>query len=277
MDSRKLFAFGAGIGLVIALATALGPLKGGGGDAGIAARVGDGVVTKAKLDRSIAALSADNRNPVSAADRVRVLDRLIDEEALVQRGIQLGLPASDLAVRKALVDAMMQFATAEADAKQPTEAELRAFYANRPALFATEARLRVQAAVLPSYQPDAVASLSAALKRGVPLGEAAKAAGAEPLAVPDAAMPASRLAAMAGSTVRDAAMGLQVGETGGATAADGRLFIVHLSERTPGARAPFEAVRPAVQDAWERIAREQAVDRYLANLRKELRVRKIGS
>ena len=276
MDSRTLFGAGAGIGLVIALATALGPLNAGVSHDDAAAVIGDGVVTRTQVDRAVEALSADNRNPVGPADRARVLDRLIDEEALVQRGIELGLPASDLAVRKAMVDAMLQFAVADGGDRAPTEAELRAFYDARPALFATEPRLRVQAATLPAYNPATVAAITAALNAGTPLVIAARSAGATPLTIPDTPLAASRLAALAGPTVRDTALGLEVGETGGATAPDGRLVIVHLSERSPGTRAPFETVRPAVDEAWRRVTREQALDRYLTTLRRELRVTKTG-
>ncbi len=66
-------------------------------------------------ERVLAALAADSRNPVDDADKRRLLDRLIDEELLVQRGLELGLASSDGAVRKAVAGAMIESIVAEAD------------------------------------------------------------------------------------------------------------------------------------------------------------------
>ncbi|MCA3254197.1 MAG: peptidyl-prolyl cis-trans isomerase [Alphaproteobacteria bacterium] len=277
MDSslaRRLFAAGAALGLGAAIVTALGPLKTGSDDAGVAARVGDGVVTTEALDRAMAALAQDKRNPVDDKERARVLDRLIDEEALVQRGIQLGLPESDLAVRKAIVDAMLQFAAAESAAKTPTDAELRAFYDSRPDLFRAEPALKLEAVVLPAYRMDAMTRIGAAVSKGAALTAAAAAEGGAPLPLPAAAIPRERIAGVAGPTVARIAESLKPGEVAGAAGDDGRLYIVRLAGAEPGARADFERVRGDVEEAWRRVENERAVDAYLAGLRRELRVRK---
>ena len=50
--------------------------------------------------------------PVVTAD---ILQMLIDDELLVQRGIELGMMSSDLAVRQAVIDSLVASITAEAD------------------------------------------------------------------------------------------------------------------------------------------------------------------
>jgi len=270
--ARRLFGVGAAAGLVAALATALGPLDAGPGSADVAARVGDGGVGRASYRRAIEALEADKRNPLTPADRARALDRLIDEELLVQRGIELGLPESEPSVRKAIVDAMVQFAVAEASGRPPDDAELRRFYETRPDLFRSDPGLRVSAAALPAYEPAAAGRLASMLRDGRPFEAAAGAVGASRLPIPDAVLPAAKLTDYGGPTVRDTALGLEPGETAGAVEAGGRLVFVHLVERRPGARAPFEAVRPAVEEAWRRVERETALERYLAELRRSTTV-----
>jgi len=272
--ARRLFAAGAGLGLAVAVVTALGPLETGPDEAAVVARVGDGVVTRDALDRALAALAEDKRNPIDAAERARVLDRLIDEEALVQRGIQLGLPESDLAVRKAIVDAMLQFAAADSAAKTPTDAELRAFYDGRPDLFREASALRIEAVVLPAYRMDAMAQIGAAVREGRSLVESARSAGGTPLPFPATAIPRERIAGVAGPTVARIAETLRVGEVAGAAGDDGRLYIVRLAGTAPGARRDFEAVRDSVEEMWRRVENERAVDAYLKGLRRELRVRK---
>ncbi len=277
MDSslaRRLFAAGAALGLGAAIVTALGPLETGPDDAAVAARVGDGVVTREAFDRALAALAEDKRNPIDAQERARVLDRLIDEEALVQRGIQLGLPESDLAVRKAIVDAMLQFAAAESASAAPTEQQLRDFYDSRPDLFQADPALKLEAVVLPSYRMDAMTRIGSAVTSGASLAAAAAAEGGSALPLPAAALPRERIAGVAGPTVARIAESLKPGEVAGAAGDDGRLYIVRLAGMAPGARQDFANVRPAVEEAWRRVENERAVDAYLRELRRELRVRK---
>jgi hypothetical protein len=265
--ARYLFGLGAGLGLGAALFTALGPLDTGGDRSNLAARVGEGGVGRASYERAIAALEADKRNPLAPADRARVLDRLIDEELLVQRGIELGLPASEPSVRKAIVDAMIQFATAEGGTWAPNEAELERFYDAHPDLFRSDPALRVAAAVLPAYDPATAGHLAQLLGSGMRFDAAARSVGAALMPIPDMPLPAAKLTDYAGPTVRDTALRLTPGETAGAVEDTGRLVMVQLLERRPGERAPFEAVRAEVEEAWRRVERDAALERYLADLR----------
>lgn len=271
MDSRRarhLFGLGATLGLGMALFTALGPLDMGGDGSDLAARVGDGGVGRASYERAIAALEADKRNPLTPEDRTRALERLIDEELLVQRGIELGLPASEPSVRKAIVDAMIQFATAEGGARAPGEAELKRFYDTRPDLFRSDPAVRVAAAVLPAYDPATAGRLAQLLGSGMAFDAAARTVGAALMPIPDMPLPAGKLIDYAGPTVRDTALRLTPGETAGAVEDTGRLVMVQLLERRPGERAPFGAVRAEVEEAWRRAERDAALERYLAELRR---------
>jgi len=89
--------------------------------------------------RAVASVERDKRAEITDEDRVRVLDRLIEEELLIQRGIAVGLVDSDRSVRKAITQAMLASIAAESAGAQPSEDELRTFYAENPALFADSA------------------------------------------------------------------------------------------------------------------------------------------
>ena len=59
------------------------------------------------------ALANDSRNAVTPAREAEVLERLIEEELLVQRGVELGLAETDFAARRALVQSVLRLALAE--------------------------------------------------------------------------------------------------------------------------------------------------------------------
>ncbi|WP_428312821.1 peptidyl-prolyl cis-trans isomerase [Hydrocarboniphaga sp.] len=61
--------------------------------------------------------------------RARVLKDMVDEELMVQRGVEVDLPGYDPDVRTALVNGVELQMFADVLAKQPTEEELKAYYA----------------------------------------------------------------------------------------------------------------------------------------------------
>jgi hypothetical protein len=85
--------------------------------------------------RAVALVEGDKRTEVTAEDRDHILDRLIEEELLIQRGIEIGLVDSDRSVRKAITQAMLASIVAESASAQPSEGELHTFYAENPSLF----------------------------------------------------------------------------------------------------------------------------------------------
>ncbi len=213
--SGRLLAVGASLGLAAALWGALGQPGLGRPDPEAIATVDGVAIARADYERALASLAADKRSPLTTADARHALDRLIDEELLVRRGLDLGLGTSDLAVRKALVDAMVQFVSAEVAGREPDEAELRRYYAERPELVQSSPELRIRVVCFPSRDAAAVAAMRAALHAGKDFGAASTASGAEAVIVPDALLPAAKLADYAGPTVRDAAIALAAGDAAG--------------------------------------------------------------
>ena len=82
------------------------------------------------------------------AERLKVLDEMIREELLVQRGLELDFAETDQATRNALATAMDQQALAEATTSQPTEQQLRDFYGKHPERYASDGLLTVRHLVI---------------------------------------------------------------------------------------------------------------------------------
>jgi hypothetical protein len=268
-----LLAVGAVIGLAAALWGALGQPGPGRPDADAIATVDGVAIARADYERALGALAADKRSPLTSGDERRALDRLIDEELLVRRGLDLGLGTSDLAVRKALVDAMVQFASAEAAGREPDDAELRRFYAERPELVQAGPALRVRVVSFPSRDSTRVAAMRAALHAGKDFAAAAAASGAEAVFVPDTLLPAAKIADYAGPTVRDAAIALSPGDVAGPLDVGGVPTFVLLVDRHAGAAPSFEQVRGLVAEEWRRRQSEAALQHYLVLLRRHARIR----
>ncbi len=269
----RLLAAGAVVGLAAALWGALGQPGFGRPGRDAIASVNGIEVARADYERALGALAADKRSPLTTADARRALDRLVDEELLVSRGLELGLGTSDLAVRKALVDAMVQFAAAEAAGRKPSDEELRSFYAERPQLARPAPQLRVRVVSFPSADGAQVEAMRAALRAGQDFDSAAHNAGAESVIVPDTLLPAGKLADYAGPVVRDVAISLAAGEVAGPVDAGGVPTFVFLLDKREGQAPPFDTVRDVVAEEWRRRQAESALAHYLQGLRRSAKIR----
>lgn len=271
--AKRLYVGGVVVGLGLAAFAALGPLKTGPLPPEAVARVGTVLISRQTFDSAIEGLSADKRNPLTPADKAMALSRLIDEELLVQRGQELGLAQSEGSVRKALVDAMIQFAAAEAAGREPSDAQLRTYYDQRPERFTRTARLSLRAATLPANAQARIDAAREALRQGGGYEAAMTAANADRIIIPDGFLPVAKVADYAGPTVRDAALGLEPGQVAGPLKADDHVVFVYLMARQMGERPDFDAVRDTVAEEWRRDNQAQALDTYLLDLRKTAKIK----
>jgi len=267
-----LLLAGAGLGLAGAMWSALGV-----GSAveryGDAIAVADGTpIARSVFDSAIEGLASAKRTPLTEAEKREALERIIDEELLLQRALELGLGESDPQSRKALVNAMLQFSIADASRRTPSEAQLKAFYAERPRLIAPQPLLSVRGVSFSAQGEARARAFKAALDAGTGFDAAVKQAGAEGLLLPGGPVVPSKIAEYAGASVRDAALSLQPGQSIGPLAIANRLVFVHLVERTETPPPPLDAVRDIVLEEWQKRETEKAFAAYVEGLRRKARI-----
>src|SRR5262249_43593601 len=123
--ASMMLGVGVTVGLLLAAVGALMPTTSN-FSGNIVAWVNGKAITSHDVELVLQRLNHDRA--ALPEERREALQRLIDQELLVQRGVEIGLLESDRTVRKALVMAMIDAIVADVLAKEPTEEELRAFY-----------------------------------------------------------------------------------------------------------------------------------------------------
>jgi parvulin-like peptidyl-prolyl isomerase len=273
--ARWLLGVGAAVGILVAGASAIRPAANG-LPADAVAAVNDRVVSAEELARAIELLAQDKRNDMTDEDRAFVLSRLIDEELLVQRGVEIGLIESDQSIRKAIVKAMMDSILLDAESEKPTEDELHAFYRENQDYFARPPTLRVERILFPRGEEGLQRAKRAAeaLTNGTSFAEAATQFGDEPIQpLPDTLLPARALREYIGPTALEMLMALQAGERTPPIPSPFGYQILELVEREGMDVPSFEAVAEQVEAAYTRRAGEKALSDYLSRLRDEANLR----
>ncbi len=239
------------------------------------ARVNDTLIAGADFERLVAGLERDTRAPANAEMRRHILDRMIDEELLVQHGLELGLARVDRRVRADLTSALISSVVDESDASEPTQRELRAFYSESRDLFTNPGRLHARqiffAANGEQQEDRARERARQALGRlasGESFAEVRGALGdAELSPLPDAYLPATKLREYLGPTALRALMVLGVGERTPPLRSGTGVHVLELLGREPPQTPAFEEIEKAVKREWRRQAGDRALRAYLDDLR----------
>lgn len=195
------------------------------------ARVNDITIDREQFDSYLAIINANSR---TEKDRHEILVRLIDEELLVQRGVELGFLQLNSTVRNAIVQAVTRRFVADDPAPVP-DTELEGFFNSNLSYFTPAEQFRI---VL--------------LAPTIP--------------IPDAPLTLRSIADYLGAAVADHIETANTGETI-EVLSDGQRFKIRLVERTGGEAPLFKNVRPMVEREYRRAQSEKAFNEYLVWLR----------
>jgi parvulin-like peptidyl-prolyl isomerase len=270
-----LLGFGAVAGIALAVASLLSPNGTTGLPKGALARVNDTLIRESQFERAVAAMASDRRTALSPADRRHVLDRLIDEELLVQYGLALGLAERDRRVRSDLVSAVLASQVASVDGFTPSDAEVIAFYRENEDFFRSPGRLRVRSLWIRSA-PDRTAAEALAraesaverLRAGEAFDLVAQALGDRAVApVPDGMLPPAKLREYVGPSALAAVDRLAVGEVSDPLVAASAVRVFLLVDREESLAPTIEAIENEVRNEMKRRAGDAAVRGLLERLR----------
>ena len=129
--SLRILALGALLGIGIALAVVLGNVSANSWtnsnqrlSASVIAKVNSTEVRLLEYQRALKMLADDRRDAITDLDRELVLQRLIDEELLIQQGINAGLVRTDMAVRTLVLQSILAGIMIEIEASDGQEQAL---------------------------------------------------------------------------------------------------------------------------------------------------------
>jgi len=231
------------------------------------ARVNDALISRDNYERALARFAAEAGEPAAAETRGWLLERLIDEELLVQRGLDLGMAQSDGEVRNAIANSLIASVTAEADAASPSDAELEQYLTDHADRFSFIAKVAVE-----GWQTDdeAVAQefISGLRDNGEPvIIDAIR-------TIPDlpaALMPIEILRDYLGPGIAATTAEMPVGSSA-IFARRGRWIVVRVTKKESAVVTDLNSIRNRVIIDYRRNLADETLQQYLDGLRDKAKV-----
>jgi len=235
------------------------------------------ILRRDRYERLLAGFESDSRNPIDDEVRRHILDRMIEEELLVQRALDLGLAEVDRRVRADLTSSLIESIVSGAEEREPDRDELRAFYAEESAFFTQPGRYRVDQILFRiPYEGDGTDALTRAqaaraeLEGGADFQGVAGRLGDEEISpLPNALLPAMKLREYIGPTALAAVMELKPGETSLPVRSGIGIHLLRLVESVSSTSPLFEDVEEQVRREYIRRTGDRALRTYLDQLRAE--------
>lgn len=278
-----LLATGAALGLLAAALGLMGgsPRAGGSLPEGAVASVNGEILREDAYQRALAALASDRREALGPEERQHVLNRLLEEELLVQRGLELGLARHDRRVRGDIVAAVIQAIVAQSEGEPPSDGEIERFYGEHRNYFARSGRLRVRGLWVrggphrdSEAARDRVQQAARRLAAGEPFESLRRELGDDPVApLPDTLLPAQKLREYLGPSATRRAMELERGAVSEPLPKGSGWQILQLLDRELGFVPPLADVREEVRAELVRRRGDQALRDYLDELRERADLR----
>jgi hypothetical protein len=217
-----------------------------------------------------AQLEAEFNIPVgqaSAAQKQKVLNDMIREELLVQRGLELDLAATDSDIRSALMSGMQTQIALDATAKRPTDAELLQYFEQHPERYSDEGVLVLEDLTSGGGEPGALMA-AAALNAGQPL-EAVKARfGLRDTGV----LPGEQYYFVVKLRLHDRlfalARGLKAGQAAVGRGDDGAAHLLAVIKNTPPVAQNFADVKASVIADYQKAQTARLLNAEIQYLRK---------
>ncbi|TQE74279.1 peptidyl-prolyl cis-trans isomerase [Leptospira noguchii] len=230
------------------------------------AEVNGNYIKKDEYFRTLTAVSSDSKNPITQEARANVLERLIEEELLVQRGLELGFAREDRLIRASIVRAVIQSIISENVSEKPNVLELRSyFFFNRDKFLKTS---RYQVAVY--KQSDEVSAVQISKE----LRETGHTRSTNVSYIPNTLLPLRKLLDYLGPDVVSVLENLKSGEVSDPIKSEGKFFVVKVIVLEPGSTPDFESVREEVEASYIQEKGDKNLREYLDRLKTKSKIKR---
>ncbi len=235
------------------------------------AKVEDSKISKARFNLQIKAYASDKRSPLTQEEKDFVLERMIEEELLIQRARDLGLLSTNTMVRGTIVQQMIDSIISGNSILEIKEEELKDFYNNNKSFFTRADRLRVRQLYFSDLNgeegSDKAEEVFRYLLEGGDFTSAYKMSDSTAMKLPDSLITLSKLREYLGPSLTKVAQNMQPGEfTEPKRVLDG-YKILFLIDRVDAPIPEFSSIKNQVRSEFMKRRDDLTLRNYLNDLK----------
>ena len=274
MDKEKLYTLILSVGLIIgALLAGLSIIQ----ESNItnfkyAAKIEDTSISMEKYLVQLEGLAKDKKSPISQKDKEYVLERMIEEELLIKRALDLGMLENNPIARGTIVQQMIKTIIAENMRYEVSDKELNEFFEENIGFFTKSSRLRIQQLYF-SDEGAENSSLEDAnraydlLISGSSFVEVSNLGSDSALKIPNSLMTLSKVREYIGPSLMNLARNLQPGTFSQPIKVPGGHKIIFLLEKEMAEQPNLDQVRDVVLAEYLKRRDDNSLREYLENLK----------
>lgn len=230
------------------------------------AKIDERAISKEKYETYLESIAQSRKTGLIESDPENILERMIDEELLIQRGIDLGMIENNPEIRSMIIQKMISSIVAETDNLRISTKDLKAFYSANQDLFTPSPKLHL---IKLSFAADQRASGITAkdfLADG-DLAAAKSLASIEVISLPNTLLPAMKVREYIGPYLTQVALGLQEGEVSDLIELDDQFHLLVPVQKVIQGAPEFNDIYQEVESEYIRFKGEEMLDEYLEDLR----------
>ena len=238
-----------------------------------AAKIEDTSIPMEKYLVQLEGLAKDKRSPMTQSDKEYVLERMIEEELLIKRALDLGMLDNNPMARGTIVQQMIKTIISENQRYEVTEEELEEFFLQNTGFFTKSSRLRIRQIYF-SEEDFKELTFEESYKaydlllEGKSFDEVSKFGSISALKIPNSLMTLSKVREYVGPSIMNIASSLAPGSFTQPIKVSGGYKIIYLLEKELADKPTFNRIKDSVLAEFLKRRDDNSLREYLDNLKK---------
>ena len=230
------------------------------------AKIDNTYISKSKFENYLESIGESRKGGLLEKDIDMVLDKLIDEELLIQRAIDLGMLETDSQVRSVIIQKMIESILSEIDNLSYSDQDIKNFYNSNKDFFASSPKLQL---VKLSFDKPSLNSAKRAQEYILDgdFVSAKKLARNDVIDLPNALLPATKVREYIGPRLTEIAMQLEPGSVSELITDIDSVHLLILLKKEVSVTQEFNEITEQVRNEFLKREGDKLFLEYLENLR----------
>jgi len=229
-------------------------------------------MTQSTLRNTEKRIQPNSSDPMNPDDRELLLQRLIDDELMLQHAEDLDILTTDPGIRKLLVRSSIESIVKDSRSIPISDEQLRTFYEDHKSIFQRPSRIHLKVASF--LKPEVAKDTGEIIKKEVPFELAvAETKTGKLIDIPSSLLPEHVLRRYLGSELTEVALSLSENQISSTVTLGEFTYLIYVMAREPEQQLSFDDSRLQVTSEYRSRHRQNALTNALTHLRKHSDIR----